>query len=222
MNIKHTLHVVALSLTLGTTAQALPANGDDTGINAEIRRELVDARKEVNTELAKARQELETGNLTLQDSFQFGAKPKSNRHDMEKPTAAITPQGDLLIDGKAQEIDNGQRRQLLMYRGLMVEIAKIGIDIGQDSAEAALAAVDRSWISLMFGALTGSLERRIEQTVQQQVEPRVRGLCRILPRVMESQQRLAATLPQFRPYATLEQRDVANCETNVRRDFASL
>ena len=74
----------------------------------------------------------------------------------------------------------------------------------------------------MFGAMTGSLERRIERTVREQVEPGVRGICRMLPRVMDSQQRLAASLPQFRPYATLERDDVADCENNVRREFASL
>ena len=56
--------------------------------------------------------------------------------------------------------------------------------------------------------------------MREQVEPGVRGICRMLPRVMDSQQRLAASLPQFRPYATLEADDVADCENEVRNEFA--
>ena len=221
MQTKRILSVAALSLLLPLAAQAQPPRSADTGITAEIRRELGDARREVRAELAKAKQDLDTGDLQLQDSLQFGKQAKSKRTAAEK-AAAITPQGDLLIDGKPQEIDAGQRHQLLAYRGLVVEIAKVGIDIGQKSADAALDAVDGSWVSLMFGAMTGSLERRIERTVREQVEPGVRGICRMLPRVMDSQQRLAASLPQFRPYATLEREDVADCENSVRREFASL
>ena len=222
MQTKRILSVAALSLLLPLAAQAQPPRSADTGIAAEIRRELGDARREVRAELAKAKRDLDTGDLQLQDSLQFGKQAKAKRTAAEKAAAAITPQGDLLIDGKPQEIDAGQRRQLLAYRGLVVEIAKVGIDIGQKSADAALDAVDGSWVSLMFGAMTGSLERRIERTVREQVEPGVRGICRMLPRVMDSQQRLAASLPQFRPYATLERDDVADCENNVRREPASL
>lgn len=222
MHTKRILPVAALALLLPLAAQAQPPRSADTGITAEIRRELGDARREVRAELAKARQDLDTGDLQLQDSLQFGKQSKAKRRDVDQVAAAITPQGDLLIDGKPQEIDAGQRRQLLAYRGLVVEIAKVGIDIGQKSAEAALDAVDGSWVSLVFSAMSGSLERRIERTVREQVEPGVRGICRMLPRVMDSQQRLAASLPQFRPYATLERDDVADCENSVRREFASL
>ena len=222
MHTKRILPVAALALLLPLAAQAQPPRSADTGITAEIRRELGDARKEVRAELAKAKQDLDTGDLQLQDNLQFGKQSKARHRDADRVAAAITPQGDLLIDGKPQEIDAGQRRQLLAYRGLVVEIAKVGIDIGQKSAEAALDAVDGSWVSLMFSAMSGSLERRIERTVREQVEPGVRGICRMLPRVMDSQQRLAASLPQFRPYATLEREDVADCENSVRREFASL
>lgn len=210
----------ALCLLLPLAAQAQPPRTSDTGIGGEVRRELADARREVRVELAQARRELETGNLSLNDNLQFG-KRNGAKSRASLPQAEITPDGDLLIDGKAQDIDREQRRQLLAYRGLVVEIAKAGIDIGQQSAEAALQAVDGSWVGLMFGALTGSLERRIERTVKQQIEPAVRGICRTLPRVMDSQQRLAASVPQFRPYATLEADDVADCESDIRREFAS-
>lgn len=218
MNKPRILPSAALCLLLPLAAQARPAA--DLGISAEIRQDLVDARKEVRTELAKAKLELDTGNLQLDGHLQFGDHD-AQRDSTRLPRAEITPDGDLLIAGKAQEIDASQRRQLLAYRGLVVEVAKAGIEIGQKSAEAALQEVDRPWFSLMFSAMSGSLERRIERTVQEQVEPGVRGICRLLPRVMESQQRLSASLPQFQPYANLDAHDIADCEDEVRREFAS-
>jgi len=37
----------------------------------------------------------------------------------------------------------------------------------------------------------------------------------------DSQQALAASVPAFRPYATLNDRDVADCEHDVRSDLAA-
>ena len=69
--------------------------------------------------------------------------------------------------------------------------------------------------------MTGTLERRVERLVKQEIEPGVRSICRQLPALMDSQQRLASSLVQFRPYATLEADDVNDCEKQVRREFAS-
>ncbi len=203
------------------TAEAAAGN---TGIGSEIRQEMANARKEMRIELAKARQELDTSNLRLDNGVKFGAHDSSTskRAKTDLARAEITPRGDLLIDGKVQAIDAGQRRQLLTYRGQAIAVAKAGIDVGQRSADAALAALgEGSWVGLLVGAMTGSLEHRIERVVKQEIEPGVRRICRQLPAMMDSQQRLSASLPQFRPYATLEADDVANCEREIRNEFAS-
>ncbi|HSD17176.1 MAG TPA: hypothetical protein VLC71_07975 [Thermomonas sp.] len=215
-----TRNLLAIALLAG--APSFTAQAAD-GI-AGIGQELADARQEVRIELAKARHELDTGNLRLDTGIQVGGS-RSNSSKHAKPELAraeITPKGDLLIDGKAQAIDAGQRRQLLAYRGQVIAIAKAGIDMGQRSADAALEMVGNgSWIGLLFGAMTGSLERRVERIVKQEIEPGVRGICRQLPAMMDSQQRLSASVPQFAPYATLEAEDVANCENEIRNEFAS-
>lgn len=221
MKTRNLLAIALLATAPLFTAEAAAGN---TGIGSEIRQEMANARKEMRIELAKARQELDTGNLRLDDGFQFTAHDgkKSKRAKAELAPAEITPQGDLLIDGKVQAINDGQRRQLLAYRGQVITVAKAGIDIGQRSADAALEAVGSgSWVGLLVGAMTGNLERRIERVVKQEIEPGVRSICRQLPAVLESQQRLSANLPQFRPYATLDADDVANCERDIRTEFAS-
>lgn len=219
-----TRNLLAIALLAGAPIHTAQAADTPVGISSEIRQELANARKEVRIEMAKARQELDTGNLRLDTGFQFGAHDAktSRRAAADLPRGEITPQGDLLIDGKVQAIDAGQRRQLLAYRGQVISVAKAGIDIGQRAADAALEAVGSgSWVGLLFGAMTGSLERRVERVVKQEIDPAVRGICRQLPAMMDSQQQLSSSLPQFRPYATLEADDVANCEREIRNEIAS-
>ena len=195
------------------------ATDKQPGISAEIRQELADARKEVRIELAKAKRDLETDNLRVDNNLDFG---DSRRADKKLPKAEITAQGDFLIEDKKVAVDPSQRRQLLAYRARLIEVAKYGIDIGQRSADAALDAIGNGSIAgLLFGAMTGSIERKVERTVKQQVEPAVRGLCRQLPGLRDSQQQLASSLPQFKPYATLEADDIADCERDVRKEFAT-
>lgn len=209
--------LLCLCLALPLAAQAAPAGVD---IGAEITRELADARKEMRADLAEARRELQTGNLRLDNSLSFAGRGNDAAKDL--PQAEITPDGDFLIEGEAQPVDAGQRRELLVYRGQVIGIALAGIDIGEKGAEAALDAVGGSWLGMMFQAMTGSLESRVERVVRQQVEPAVLAICRQLPALMESQQRLSASLPQFRPYANLEASDIEDCEDQVRHEFASL
>lgn len=211
-----------LALALPLAAQAAPPGGD---IGKEVSQDLADARVEVRTEMAKAREELRTGNLELDHSLRFtgkDARRKAGNGHGNLPPAAITPQGDLLVDGAAVEIDATQRRQLLAYREQVVAIALSGIDAGERSAEVALDMVDGSWVGLLFSAMTGRLERRVERIVKEQVQPAVLAICARLPEVMASQQRLASSLPAFQPYANLEQADIDNCERDVRSEFASL
>lgn len=211
--------------TLRTTVLALllllPLGAQAGTVRDEVRQDLAEARSEVRTDLAKARAGLETENLEVGNDFHFGkdGKRKSSR-DEKLPKAEITPRGDFLIEGKAVAINAAQRQQLLGYRGLIIDIAQDGIAAGERAAMAALEATDVSLFRLVWGGLSGNLERRVEATVKQHVEPLVRQICQRLSQVLESQQQLAADLPRFRPYATLERNDIDDCEKGIRNDFA--
>jgi hypothetical protein len=199
----------------------LASAAQEPGISDEISADLAEARQEVRHELAAARAELETGNLEVGHGLNFGKSGKHGDRDGKPlPKAEITALGDFLIEGKAIDIDQHQRHELLAYRGQVIDIAQAGIDIGERSAQLALEAVDRGIFSLMFAAMTGSLEHNLEKTIKQSIEPGVVQICQSLPALLDSQQRLAATLPQFRPYATLQADDVDDCEDEIRREFA--
>jgi len=206
---------LALCLSLPLAAQAGPA---DQSVSEEIRQELADARTEVRVELAKARKELMTEDLRLDNNLRFG---RHGKREAALPEAAITTQGDFIVEGKAQDIDAAQRAQLLAYRRQVVAIALTGIEAGQEAADAALDAVGDNFFSILFNALSGRMESKVERVVEQKIQPMVLSICRELPALMASQQRLSASLPAFRPYATLERRDIEECEHDMRREFAS-
>lgn len=210
------LLIAALLLPPVVAAHERPA----ASINDEIRADMADARREVQADLALARARLDTDNLELGQSLRFGKQDGSGDEADALPKAEITPTGDFLIDGTAVVIDARQRRELLAYRGQVLDIARAGIDIGERSASVALDAVDQGLFGLMFGAMTGRLERRIEKTVRETVEPGVRQICQRLPEVFDSQQRLGDALPQFRPYATLQPDDIDDCMEQVHQEFA--
>lgn len=211
----------ALLVAALLSAPVFSANEGPAGsINDGIRADMADARREVQADLAVARTELETGNLELGKSLRFGGPDRAGDSAETLPKAEITPAGDFLIEGEAVAIDPLQRDALLAYRHQVIDIARAGIDIGEQSANAALDAVDQGLFRLMFGAMTGSLERRLEKTIRQTVEPGVRGICQRLPEVFDAQQRLGEAVPKFRPYATLRADDIDDCMEQVHQEFA--
>mgnify|MGYP006377677231 CR=1 FL=1 len=170
-----------------------------------------------------ARADLDSENLSLDQGLRFGKDQNRKAADRDSlPAAQITPKGDLLIDGKAIAVSAQQRKQLLDYRGQVIGLAKIGIDGGEKAAMAVFEATDVSLFSLIVGGMSGSLERRVEASVKQHVQPLVLNICRQLPQLLESQQQLAASVPQFQPYASLERDDIDDCERDVLKEFAAL
>lgn len=209
-------HIAALLIALS------PLVAQAGTVRSEIAKELDDARREVRAELAQERARLEQENLPLGDSLHFGKEDKDEASKRRSvPQGEITPGGDLLIDGKPVVLDAAQRRQLLEYRAQIIDIARTGIDAGEEAAMLAIEATDVSLFRLIVGGLTGSLERRVEATVMQKIQPMVLQICHRLPQLRDSQQALAASVPEFRPYATLDSDDVENCERDMRKDLAT-
>ncbi|WP_156911545.1 hypothetical protein [Luteimonas sp. J29] len=218
MSLRRTPARIAVLLAAALAATAAAATAAPQSINEEIRADMQEARREIRVEFAAARAELADGNLELNQSMPVGRR-KAEAKD-SPPKGEITPAGDLLVDGRAVQVDADQRRQLQAYRAEVIELALLGIDAGERAAEAAIDAVDHGLFRLMFDAVTGRLERRVERTVKRTLAPQIQQICHRLPDLLESQQRLADSVPAFRPYATLRQRDVEDCNREVRRELA--
>lgn len=186
---------------------APPAAQDTTGASSRTF-----IGRQVEKALAEARKELETSNIDIGDAINININGhKVHAHDSNLPKAQITPQGDLLIDGKPVTVSPEQRRQLLVYRSQIVAVAQAGMEIGSQGADLAGEA-----LSGVAGAIFGGEEgtREFEQRMEaegRKIEAEAMKLCALLPPMLATQQQLAASLPAFKPYARMTQEDIDDC-----------
>ncbi len=167
--------------------------------------------------MQQARQELSTQDIDL-GHIRVGGGRHDRSEDQDKlPKAVITPQGDLVIAGKTVQATPEQHAMLLGYRQQIVGIAEAGMDIGEQGASlGAKAAKEAIW-----GALTGKNDKEIEQRIKpqtEQIKAAALKLCQRLPDTLAAQQKLAAAMPEFRPYATMTQEDVDDCGKDAQDD----
>ena len=186
-----------------STAQSVKDASDETssGISGKIREAM-----------QKAKQELATKNI---DVNSVHVNDDSHAHDDTHPKAEITPQGDLLIAGKKVAATPAQQTLLLAYRKQIVGIAETGMDIGAQGADLGLNAAKEG----VWGALTGKSDKDIEAAIKPQtdkIQSAAAKLCQRLPDLLSSQQELAAAMPEFRPYATMQQKDVDDCGKDTK------
>ena len=129
----------------------------------------------------------------------------------QQSKAEITPEGDLLVDGKRITPTAEQRVLLLEYRSHIVGIAEAGIDIGLQGADLAGKAVGEALKGLRRAVETWrSIEQKIEAE-SKGIEKAAVELCKLLPAMKITHDKLAAAMPQFKPYATMDQSDVDDC-----------
>lgn len=177
----------------------LPACGSNRAPEADAKQEEKSIIRNVVSEaVTEARQEIRQGNITISE------------REKNLPKAEITPQGDLLIAGRAVAVDPAQRALLLEYREHVVGVAESGMEIGMQGADLATKAIGEA----LKGVFSGKSEKEIEQSVEAeagQIKASAAKLCARLPAMMASQQKLAAALPEFKPYATMTQEDIDDC-----------
>lgn len=177
--------------------------------------------RQVDKAIDAAREELRAGNLSLGDGIAVtvnGTRFGSGQGRTNLPKAEITPRGELLVEDRAVAIDEGQRRLLLAYREQVLAIAEAGMDIGSRGAELAGKALGG-----VAGVVLGGEQaaRTFEATMEaegERIEREAMQLCTLLPELLQRQRRLAAAVPEFAPYARMDQDDVDRCG---RRDDAT-
>ncbi len=132
--------------------------------------------------------------------------------DKDLPAAALSPQGDLVIGGNQVDITPAQRELLLSYRSKLAGVAETGADVGLQAAELATKAVKES-VKAAFSGDKAGLEARMK-TESAAIELAAQGLCDQLPALLASQRAAAEAIPEFRPYATMDEKDIEDCSTD--------
>ena len=169
--------------------------------------------RQVDKAMNQARKELATENISISDGFDISVNGRKvhKGDNTGLPKAEITPQGDLLVEGKTVRITPEQRRQLLAYRAGIIGVAEAGMAIGSKGAELAGEALG-GVVGVIFGGEEGgkAFEQRMEAEGRK-IEAEAMKLCRQLPSLLASQQALAASLPEFKPYARMTQDDIDDC-----------
>lgn len=148
------------------------------------------------------------GGLNI-NGFRFGG---DDSRTSSLPKAEISPTGDFLVDGTTVEIDAAQRELLLAHRANIIAIAEAGIAIGMQGAQLGAEAAKGAITSLLSGK-SAEFEARMDAEGEK-MEAEAAKLCDHLPALLASQQALAAALPAFRPYATMDATDVDDCRDN--------
>jgi len=170
--------------------------------------------RSVEKAMDKARAKLATENISL-TNFHVSGNNKGivvttdDQTDDTRPKAEITPQGDLLIDGHKIEANAQQHALLMQYRKQIEGIASAGMDIGVQGAELGVKAATEA-IKGIFSGNPDDVEQRVEAEAEQ-IKLSARKLCDQLPAMLDTQTALAATMPEFRPYATMDQEDIDDC-----------
>ncbi|MCD9086702.1 DUF2884 family protein [Stenotrophomonas sp. SY1] len=146
----------------------------------------------------EARKQLAEGNISV--SSDSGAKVE------------ISPKGDLLINDVAVTLDDKQRALLMQYRGQVVAVAEAGIEIGVQGANLGARAAGEAIKGILSGN-TDKIEDRVNAEAEQ-IKASAAKLCDQLPAMLATQQQLAAAVPEFKPYATMDQSDIDDCRDN--------
>lgn len=191
-----------------------PASGQASTAAAEQPRTALG--RTVAKALDEARQEMATENISVSGDMDIQVGGTHINRDQPRdadgnplPKAEISPKGDLLIDGKTVAVTPEQRALLLDYRGHILDVVSTGMTLGAKGADLGMEAAGGAIKSIFTGEM-GAFEQRIEAQAAA-IETEALKICDRLPDMLASQQALAASVPEFRPYATMTEQDIDEC-----------
>ena len=131
--------------------------------------------------------------------------------EVDAEEARISRDGDLTIDGKRQRVSARDRDDLIRYNATMHWLEDRAVDIGLQGAGLAVVAIGEAVAAALTGEEDG-VERRVEVRAER-LKDDVRELCAEMRRLEGVQDRLAARLRSFRPFAVMEM-DADDCRVD--------
>lgn len=223
MTIKHALALILLASVplsgchrASTPPATAPAAPGQAAQNSADQKDFI--TRQVDRAFDEARRELREKNLQISGGNLKIGGHSINGQDDSLPKAEITPQGDLLIEGKPVAINAEQRRDLLSYREQIIAVAEAGMTIGSQGVGIAGLAVGGIPDLILGGEKAQKeYEARIEAE-SRKIEAAALQICARLPPLLAAQQRLAVALPAFKPYATMTQADIDDCGKDSHDD----
>ncbi len=131
------------------------------------------------------------------------------------PSASLSPQGDLVIDGKTVALTPEQRQRLLDYRSQLAAVAEAGAEVGIQGAAIATEAMKEAAKAALSGDNASIEERMKAQT--DAIKVSAQALCDRLPALLEAQRAAAELVPEFKPYANMDEKDITDCTSETDR-----
>ncbi|MGH8052474.1 MAG: DUF2884 family protein [Stenotrophomonas sp.] len=186
MNLRTPLLTALLCLPLMACGERPQANsaGADTTLGQKVREATNDARKE-----------LAESNISI-----------SGTGDTK---VEISPKGDLLINSTPVVLNDSQRALALQYRQQVLSVAEAGIEVGIQGANLGARAAGEA-LKGIFSGDAEKIEARINAEAAK-LEASASKICDQLPAMLATQQQLAAAIPEFKPYAKMDQSDITDC-----------
>ena len=203
----HSASIAAVLLLAACQPAQDKQDNAPTGIAAEAVGEVAKGLGEASQEMEKAREEIATARERLaRENLSL------NRNENESlPKAEITPTGDLLIEGKAVVTTPEQKALVLAYRGELLGVVGDGMAIGMEGARVGIDAAASALKGVLAGQSGDEIGQQVGEQAKAKIKPMVAQLCTRLPGLLSAQQALAAALPEFKPYASMDQSDVDDC-----------
>lgn len=186
-----------------------------TGIAAQALGEASKGLGEASKELGQARAEIDAARSRLANE-----NISLNRNENQAlPNAEITPSGELVIEGKAVAATPEQKALLLAYRGALVGVIGDGMAIGMEGASIGIDAAATALKGVISGQSGDDISAQVGHTAKQKIKPLADQLCARMPGLYAAQQALAVGMPEFAPYAHMDQTDVDDCKDNADWNF---
>lgn len=190
-------------------AACQPADKDSspTGVAAKAMDEVANGLGEASQEMEKARQDVAKARDRLaRENISIN---RDGKQDL--PKAEITPTGELLIEGKPVATTPEQKALVLAYRGELLGVVGDGMAIGMEGARVGIDAAASALKGVLSGQNGDDIGKQVGEQAKAKLKPMVAQLCTRMPGLLSAQQALAAALPEFAPYATMDQSDVDDC-----------
>lgn len=199
--------LVVVGMLALAACQPTDKNPAPTGVVAKAMDEAAKGLGQASQEMDKAREEIATARDRLaRENISLNRNEKQHL-----PKAEITPAGDLLIEGKAVATTPEQKALVLAYRGELLGVVGDGMAIGMEGARVGIDAAASALKGVLAGQDGDEIGKQVGEQAKAKIQPMVAQLCTRLPGLLSAQQALSAALPEFAPYATMDQADVDDC-----------